>query len=607
MRMMRIWPAIFTAIMSLGMLSGCGFFSGDHEEQLAADESVYETGKGVPAVPYGEAQTITLYLGHAVNGKTVFSKVTDGDFLQLDQDENGNDILTVKALGVKVTPRKANGVALDQRVFLSNGGWDYQVEATFDEDRQMYLADFKFMPADIFLTHPVLVQVIYPDGKASKEKFIFHTRNDAAQPGMLVDRGLALTLSESLLHQLAPALKPLLEQQGVNLDIQDLAPADNTSGGKRGVIRANLGFASADIILEDTYTPLFGSKTRALALGVEDLGGGGTEGSVGKAIGDAFFGLLFKNVALDFPVMAVGLNLGDLLSGLGGDSSGNALLGMLSGLKLDATLFLNLFGLPEPTKMTHAVIAGALYAIPTADVQKDADGNPLWPSVTIDPHDTGMDLSLIKNDQTDIGMALSQYNLNQTLSQVAKQLSLTIPAIQKLVPMFTPANPGDDLDLTLTLNPAGMAIDVTTRRLVINDIHLLFVEKGIPQSELSLDLTMLFGVAFRTDATGKSSLDLSITPVDELCFIHVMRDNLALDMFDHSSFVPMIFKGFSGGAAAMTIPIGLSDLGIASPADQTPGQALFDDHGNCFLSMAVASLDVSKLTSGGCFIATAGK
>ena len=56
----------------------------------------------------------------------------------------------------------------------SAGGRDdtegYSVEAEYDAESDMYLADFDLKRCDAFLIIPILVQVIGADGKASKAK-----------------------------------------------------------------------------------------------------------------------------------------------------------------------------------------------------------------------------------------------------------------------------------------------------------------------------------------------------------------------------------------------------------------------------------------------------
>jgi hypothetical protein len=577
----------------LAILTGCGF-SDNHEPQLAKDESVYQTGNGVKAVKFNDAQFIGLSME---DGEGAFEKVTNGDYVEPGKH----------TLGVTVTPRKVNGGIMDQRVFVSDGGWDYQVEAQYDKDKKLYVCDFKFLASDYYLTHPVLIQVIYPDGRASKEKYVLHTVADlAAKPGWLVDMGLGVTLSNALLSEMKPVFSSLLP----GMEVQELYPAD-TTGGDKGILHIDLGSFAFDLILDDTYTPKGGQETRALNIGLEDITGGTPPfDNLLQAIASAFFNLFFKNLNLQgIPVMAVGFNLGDLLQGLGGSDGGSEdpLAGLLTGLKIDSTLFLNLKGMPEMTEeKKYAVIGGGLYALESKYVQKDESGNLLWPTVMVDPYDTQMDLSRLKNGSTDLGLALSQYNLNQMLPEVAKGLQLTIPAINKMVPMFTPEDPKNNLDLSLKINPAGIAIDMKSRRIVANDIRLIFIEAGTPKAELSMDLSLHFEMGFHAEG-GKGYLDLMITPMADQCYLHVMKDNLGMDMFDHSTFVPMIFTGLAGGGGdAMQVSISLSDMGVLPREGVEPGQVAFDENNNCFLGMAVGGLDTSKLPISGCFIATAG-
>jgi hypothetical protein len=531
------------------------------------------------------------------DGEGAFEKVTNGDYVEPGKH----------TLGVTVTPRKVNGGIMDQRVFVSDGGWDYQVEAQYDKDKKLYVCDFKFLASDYYLTHPVLIQVIYPDGRASKEKYVLHTVADlAAKPGWLVDMGLGVTLSNALLSEMKPVFSSLLP----GMEVQELYPAD-TTGGDKGILHIDLGSFAFDLILDDTYTPKGGQETRALNIGLEDITGGTPPfDNLLQAIASAFFNLFFKNLNLQgIPVMAVGFNLGDLLQGLGGSDGGSEdpLAGLLTGLKIDSTLFLNLKGMPEMTEeKKYAVIGGGLYALESKYVQKDESGNLLWPTVMVDPYDTQMDLSRLKNGSTDLGLALSQYNLNQMLPEVAKGLQLTIPAINKMVPMFTPEDPKNNLDLSLKINPAGIAIDMKSRRIVANDIRLIFIEAGTPKAELSMDLSLHFEMGFHAEG-GKGYLDLMITPMADQCYLHVMKDNLGMDMFDHSTFVPMIFTGLAGGGGdAMQVSISLSDMGVLPREGVEPGQVAFDENNNCFLGMAVGGLDTSKLPISGCFIATAG-
>jgi len=66
----------------LATLIGCGF-SDNHETQLAKDESVYQTGNGVKAVKFNDAQFIELAIWkESVEGQGAFEKVANGDYVK---------------------------------------------------------------------------------------------------------------------------------------------------------------------------------------------------------------------------------------------------------------------------------------------------------------------------------------------------------------------------------------------------------------------------------------------------------------------------------------------------------------------------------------------
>jgi hypothetical protein len=283
------------------------------------------------------------------------------------------------------------------------------------------------------------------------------------------------------------------------------------------------------------------------------------------------------------------------------------------GIGLDATLYLNLLGYPSETTSDFAVLGGALYVPDNADVSKDASGYYVWPEVSDDAYDTMMDVGMgnIRTSATDIGVGLSQYNINQMLAGLMKNLEVKVKDINQVAALFGPKVKGDAVDLEVTINPHGIAVDFATRRIVANDVKLLLVESGKvngPVAELSLDLSMEFDVAFRMES-GKLMMVLSITPMEDRCHMHVMKDETGLEALDHGKFVPIIFQYLAGGQRTLTIPLALSDFGIMPRGGVTPGTLTTDEYGNCFLSMATSGIDMDKisaLTSGsaGCFIDT---
>ena len=581
-------------------LAGCGLYSDDkHNRTLAEDESVYQVGNPVPAVGFDESQTILLYV-----------KGEDGSF---EKVENGRYLPRSKyTFGVKVTPRTTDGKVMDQVVQLSDGGWKEGIEAAYNADHKMYIADFKISG---FMTSPILIQVIYPDGQASKAKFVVKTAENLAAPyGMLVDRGLSITLSKDFLHSLPPAINPLIKEQLGNIDIRDIAPADNTSAGKKknGVLNIDVMGLKCDVILNDTA-----KGTRGLSIGIEDVTGG-TAGNLLELITGVFAKLFLKNLNLNnIPIMALGFPLGDLVAGMmnqpASPIAGMLPEGMELSLKLDATLFLNLLGYPEETTTNFAVLGGALYVPDNDDIVKDKDGKLLWPQVTIDPTETGIAAGMARIESidparpTDIGVAVSQYNLNQMMQGLMKGLEVQVKSINKTVALFSPKDKSDNLDLIVTINPSGMAIDFAAHTIVVNDVNLLLVESGKvngPVTELSLDLTLLFDASIGTDHL---SLNMSIEPDQDLCHMHVMKDDTGLGSLDHGRFVPLIFQFLSKGQDTLNISIPLADLGIQPRTGVSSNGAIeMDDQGNCFMGMAAAGLDAGKLPTSGCFLTTAG-
>ena len=576
------------------ILSGCSGGGSGHNEDLAKDESFYEVGASVKAVDFSDAQKITLYVYKQVeDNKFDYVKVANGDVLTQGKHK----------FGIDVTQRKINGYVAPERVFIGDGGNDYQVEALLDNDSGYYVCEYQLAPSDYILTCPILIQVIYEDALASKEKFVVRTQEGMGAPaGMLVDNGIGISLSKSMLKQAVKVANPLIAKQIKGLSIQDMSPA---TGGGNGIIHIDLGSIGCDISIKDQN-----KNARGLYLGLENITGGSGGGNLLNTVISAILkGLLGKN-GIDIngiSVGALGFNITDLISGLAGPADPNStdpLAGILTGLKLDSVMFLNLQGLPDSTTENNAAIGGSLYAAPSKDVTKDKNGSYIWPAVTDDMNDTGMDMTMLQGDIADIGIALSDYNLNQVLSSLMSGFSIEIKDIQKLTSFFAPEDPKNSMNLIATINPGGIAIDMTTQRVAVNDVRLTLIEAGRPRTQLSLDVTLKFEAGFHAD--GKASyLDLTIAPQYDRCRIHIMKDNMSMDMFDHSLYFPLIIEGFANGFDEIKMSLPLTDFGILPKAGIDPGKVDYDNSGNCYLKMAVGDLDASKLpTAGLCFINT---
>jgi hypothetical protein len=576
--------------LMLLLLSACS--GGNHNEELAKDESFYDTGSSVKAVDFSEAQKITLYVWkQTADKKYNFVKVANGDVLTPGKHK----------FGIDVTQRKINGAVAPERVFLGDGGNDYQVEALPEMDSGYYVCEYQLAPADYFLTCPILIQVIYEDALASKEKFVVRTEEGMGAPaGMLVDKGLGISLSKHMLKQAVKVANPLIAQQINGVSIQDLSPAV----GGNGIIHVDLGSISCDVAIND-----LNKNVRGLNIGLENITGGSGGNILNTVISAILKGILGKGLDINgISVGALGFNIPDLISGFAGPADPNSddpLAGILTGLKLDSVMFLNLKGLPLSTTENNAAMGGSLYAAPASSVLKDKNDSYIWPAVTEDGAETGMEMTMLQGDNADIGLALSDYNLNQVLSALMSGFSIEIKDIQKLTDFFSPDDPNNSMNLDVSINPGGIAIDMTTQRVVINDVRLKLFEAGKPRTELSLDVTIKFEVGFHSDDKA-SYIDLKFSPQYDRCHIHIMKDNMKMDMFDHSAYFPLIISGFTNGLADISMSLSLTDLGIVPKVGVVPGKVEYDNSGNCYMKMAVGDLDASKLPLDGlCFISTA--
>jgi hypothetical protein len=610
-------------VFLLVSMSACGSLKKDHDETLAKDETAYQRGVSVGAVGLGEAQQIELYVFDDKSG--IWTKIKNGQYFAPGQ----------YILGVTVNPYDSN-----QRVNISDGGMDdgkddrecWQ-EIYYDENARMYITRDKYdiYPDDYFLITPILVQAIYPDGLASKAKFIVNSRKDFRSPdGFLVDRGLSVTLSKDFLEKLPAAIEPIIADLIPGLKIHNIAPADNGPGMQTdGVLRIDAAGIAFDLVLNDIYG--FPAKTtRALNIGIEDVSGGTSKTAL-ELVTKIFAGLFLRKLDIDnIPIMPIAVNIGDALQGLMKDPENIMqmmstlgldlpLEGLEIGVNLDSVLYVDLKGYPSETTAEYAIMGGALYDTLTENAPKDPKDTTgkkyIWPDVTVDPFDTGISLGMgtIKDGQTDLGIALSQYNLNQMIWQLMQGMQVELKAISNQFSIFAPKYAGDVIDLVLTFNPEGIAVDLATGRVVANDVTML-VKERIPTSNatttmaiLSIDLSLQLDAGFRKNEKRQVVLDMSITPIANLCHMHVLKDDLGMTIFDHGQFIPLIFKYLTKGSTSLALSLPLADLGLA--LEDSPGNKfVFDREGNCFLGMAIDTFDISKLpiTGGGCFINTLG-
>ncbi len=640
-------------LVFLMMVSFYSCSNGGSSEDSPAQEDAYAfDNRDVPvnSASYTNTADIKLYLKKQVEdaeeGTTVFEPLSSGTYVGT----------TYQSFGIMVSPNLPG-----ERVFVTDGGGN-GVEALLKENGYY---EFDYELDDLaYKAYPLLIQVIYPEGFASKKKYILSAGKDyKAEKGNLVQQGLGIIIQEQLLDGLKAGIGDLfgkaLNAEG-SVTVTKFAPAANTSGDKNGIFTVNAKlpaeklvsvitsddggevaencFAAvlsdmlatlpnwlewilasvvgevdlkADLILNDTDAE---TGERGLYIGLEDLDLGPLLNTVASSmLGDG----------ISFPMPAVSFDLGEMLGGLAGDDSGeDDLLGSLLGdLNLEKLLFLDVFGLPEQTAAEYSIIGASLYAADKDQVTNDGAGDPLFPEVAMDESQGMLNLDkIMPSGAYNMGIALSQYNLNQVLGEIVNGLEITLPAASLPIPLAIPVlDPGNDQKVVISINPAGIGIDLAYQsdpdlaRLDIMDMTLEYIENGNPMWQMSLDISLKLNILVTNNMLGEEGLFLVLvmTPMEEFSNAHVMKDNLGIGPFDHSDFVPVLFEtvgemmGLPPGGTII-FPLSLSDFGLNPGVVEeggSIGEIKYDGEGNCFMNLVVDSIDTSGL---GCFISTVG-
>lgn len=585
---------IIQALFLFSFILGCSSSVGTGEDEIKDEDTHYKIGASVASLPYKDVQSIDIYLKDKLTGK--FTKISNGDFISVG----------IHTIGVKVSSRVIDDMAIDQRVLISDGGIDNQTEAFRDEESGYYVCDYNF--TDKYLTLPVLVQVIYPDAMASKEKFVVNTTpGSRPEPDEIVMNGMGISVGKDILAGFDTLLAKMLSGMlGFDVEVKNFTPADNSEGDKEGVLHLELkNLLYGDMVLKDIV-----KDERGLNIGFEDL----------SLLWNSNFGEMMGNMVrpvLELSLGSLGFDLSEMLGGLGGDEDDedSMMSTLLGNLQLEKTLLLNIHGIPDFTTTDFAALGGGLYCADTPDLELDKEGEPLWPLLDVDNSQPEIDMAdMINHEDFNINVALTQYNLNQMLSNMMDGFKAIIDASALELPFVTPENPGDPMDIEISVNPGGIAIDFNYKKIppvalmTANDLRLVFVEKGTPMTELSADITLEMGFGIRNDEEG-FMLDITLSPVTELSHIHVLKDNKGLGIFDHAQLIGTIFDALSDSdeGGPMQISLNLNNFGMTPKTFvKESGKIEFDGNGNCFLNLAIDSVDPQALLGeDACFIDTA--
>ena len=652
----------FLLVLVLAIMAGCG--RGGPSNPVAGNENVYNPGEPVNAVRYSEAATITLLRDDGNGLVQIYKDVGNGllpifdpnSTLQHPRNVVPGDALVTLGVKVEGGTTDENGMPIKGRVFFSNGASDdaaYQVEAKLVETSKnppsyIYACEYH-MPSSDNLLVPILVQIIYPNGYASKEKFVLRTFAGASRVYNLALEGvLGATdlITDKLVRDGLDVMvgsEILKSAKGLELSgilIESLIPA-KAPGRENGCV----------LYLEGQM----GNLPIKVNLGIDD--GIGNMGTTAEVLPNLFL-LLGGTLPMEMGITQ--MSLAEMLGGLAGDFGAD-----MSGLKLDskplfidvhglpdattddvATLDLGLFMAPNPPKNidpdTKAVNEEQPWLFPTQDNSKDLAGADNV-SVSVYPNNTDThpkkiltpaDVEiLLGNDVAEqaksLGANLSMDNLSQFVSTLLDG-SVTVDAAKLPIPLAIPnysGNPGPAVEqkMNISFNKEGIAFDFRfgTPMLTLNDMRMEYLENGAPKWQMSLDMTFALDVGShnitlgRDPVTGEegdeqSFLDIYLTLIPARAHCHVMKDNLGIGIFDHSTFVVSLVEKLGEMLPTLPLPIpgtvmasiNMSDLGFILSNDiNIKASAKTDAAGRCFLKMVTKEADLKE--AGLCFIDTA--
>ena len=206
-----------------------------------------------------------------------------------------------------------------------------------------------------------------------------------------------------------------------------------------------------------------------------------------------------------------------------------------------------------------------------------------------------------------MGIALSQYNINQVLHNMVAGIHIKLPISE--LPIFSEVTPevpeGVIQEIAININPDGIGFDLASqpKRLDIIDMTFDYIEKnnaeedGDIKSSVSVDMSLEINLSVRSEEEGLF-IDLEMKPISELCHANGMTDYTGTGIYDDPAFVDKMFKKMietsknqEGDSLKISIP--LSNLGFtAVPESDDPVAIEYDDNGNCFLNLVVNSIGV---------------
>jgi hypothetical protein len=530
-----------------------------------SQSTIYNAGAAVDAVKYSQSATITLY------------NDTGSGYLQIF---NGSVVAqnVMTKLGVKVE----GGTYADGRVFLSDG-LGYQVEAKLENG--LYICDY-LIGSDQLLV-PILIQVIYSNNYASKQKFVLRTYTGAPD-NQLVRDGVDIFIGKDI----------LATAQGITFNgytINTLTPSRQSSRSSplNAVLYTEVtnsllniidtDFAAYDGIADGTTAVVDPTLIFAFLTGIPEM----DFGTVSRTLSDVFGSMAYY------------------------------IAGYLAGLNLNLkTAYLDIHGLPNATSDNFTAIdIGVLIA----------ENAPVFPlGITLYPNNdvthpilnlTPADVQLMFGTDSSavlakcVGLNLSMDNLTQIVKNLLNgsvTFDVSTLPLSLILPASNTSAAGTDQKLRFTFNPEGIAFDFRTSvpLFILDDVRIEYLENDVPKWMMSMDMTFSLTISSHNDTvtdstTGvsseESSLDVNITLVPGSSRCHVMKDDQRIGLFDHSNFVESLVAALAGLLPSNTGADLMFSINMENYGFGLSEVAATSDAGRYFIKLVTTESDLTKI------------
>ncbi len=582
-------------MLSFITLAGC---AGDNE-----DEEVFPLNQpasasaaiSVKAASYEDAADIDLFIKEA----------SDDSFVAL---HNGDHISPgMKKLGIAVH----GGTQTYDDVIVSQGG-TAKTKAVLEGDT--YTCSYNIDSEDIIQI--ILVEVMHPDGTASKKKTIIRTDPLVPETAIIKDE-MGILLSAGLLDRfktILPDMIPMLDAilpdmiplEKIQFNVNELRPASQSAREKGAIMYVDLDLFNI---------PVFANFGLGQDMDIDTIPN--LEMTlIDAVVGDGIFSRELPNWLIKFlnnnflEIPSIDVALEDFFTLLGMDIFEDDLLAFMLDMLMNGDfldfqnkrIMFGLYGLPEQTR-DHAVAMGGWF-LPLDDAMSVLGSDDLLENENIHAP-----LLLNPDNFTgDLGLNLSQDGLNQVVSLLIKEDPIAVGSemFQLLFPdTLSKIMNNDSFDILLSLNPAGIGLDMksSSKRLTANDIRVTFEQNGAAVWQISMDMQVAFDLQVHKELVDTESgdteehtmLDFYLTILPEKSHCHEIYDSLGMGMIDHTGILLILFeeiqKTFGAVPGGPFFSLDISKMGFE--LDQIN---VSSENGRCFFNVAIGDgMDLQQL------------